>query len=210
MVFGPGTEFFPPYPGTHQHTKGYGVSAVTYDEQSNRYACFGLRSESPSYGVTTEYGIYATSTTGSFSAGEGESYTTATLDPSGGEDLGQPATSAAGGKGQFVHGLVRFPPPPHSQTSQAEAHFVPGSMSKLASTTGDVEIWQGSYCFNSKAKEGVFACASFGKERAGGIYVAAPNAAFKNTKSGKGIDTGFGGIGFGAVAVGRLSFLGTT
>jgi hypothetical protein len=218
MIFGPGTSVPPDQP--HGEIKGYGCSAVAFDEKTETYTLTGSREYLPGDGSHERAVIYSVSGSPSFSAGM--DYMTVSLPSSIAV-----AKSLAGGDRAFASGITQFNYDPgpflSPKDSKLTANFIPGSGTTLMNISGVSGTFGlsfvGSFCFNSMKEEstdetgedegegeGIFACVAASSLEAG-VYIAKAKGIFTKTHSGQGITYADGQRIAAAVAVGKIDFL---
>lgn len=208
----------------------YTPGGVGYDKETKMYlATIGKEQVARNSGVQNSYMQVSESASGSFN--EGTQVEQATL-VSGTGDFISVYSSVAGGEGTFVGGsaLRQFGGSGVQTGGEVRVHWLPGgSAQTLESYTGATsDEFIGSFCFKPKKdteestdstdslESGVFACVAFGEGAAGGVYIATAGGSFRKTHAGQGIRaTGGGevegaGQPAGAVAVGKIKFLGST
>jgi hypothetical protein len=215
LVFGPGTDVGgePIYP-----RKGFGGAAVGFDEKTGTYIAMGNSEIVQADGVRESFLIYTRSDGPSFSAGEGTIAASASQSVTEGGDQISPPGGATGGDGIHASGCLRFnfsPAGPFTSGS-IEGGFIPGSISDLLPMGDMIGGNILSFCFKSGEQSesdeaaakppppGKFACIALNSENSGGVFIARTGGGFTKTHSGTGIE------GRAAVAVGKISFLGTS
>lgn len=190
----------------------YSPAGVGYDKKNKTYLATIDKEERP-FGIQHTYLQASESSGGSFD--EGSIVDQATLVAATNGDFLAVYSSVAGGDGAFVGGSGLDHISGELPTGgEVRAHWLPGGGAgqTLESYTGALtERSIGSFCFNPTRaatggstdepdKMGVFACVASGTGSAGGVYIATAGGSFRKTHSGNPW----------AVAVGKISFLGST
>jgi hypothetical protein len=205
-------------PAVRAHTKGYSPAAVGFDSKSRQYCLMGFKEEGfgpgGAEGSLTHYSIiYATGLGTSF-AGETEIA----------QRIKQPLASnysdlilglgAAGGDGKFAGTYIDRTwagPSPPLEADLVVAFFDGGSGSETLISVPDLfaggaigpVCWKpgGDSDLTTEAPEGTgtFACVAFDSE-AGGVWIE-KGGGWRKTHSG---------LPYGGIAVGKLSWLGST